>query len=84
MPYGSGVSKDQLRSIARTLISEGRLPMMRSTVVDAGHGTGALCRLCEEPIDEYHIEYAVRDLRDGSSLSFHLPCHTAWQLACAE
>jgi len=84
MPYGSPAFKDSLRLIARTLMSEGRLPMALSAVVDAGYGSGAVCRLCEQPIDQYHIEYEVTDARDGSTLSFHLTCHRAWRLECAD
>jgi len=52
--------------------------------MDAGYGSGAVCRLCEQPIDHDHIGYEVTDARDGSSLLFHLTCHRAWQLECAD
>jgi hypothetical protein len=73
MPYGSGRLNGRFRSIARTLIGEGRLPRMSSAVMDAGYGSGAVRRLCEQPIDHDHIGYEVTDARDGSSLLWWWP-----------
>jgi hypothetical protein len=84
MPYGSGAPADGLQSIAHTRIADGRLPILPSATVEAGYGSGTVCRLCEEPIYPDQVEYQVKDARDGTSLSFHLICHAAWQLACAE
>ena len=82
MPYGPRTSEDQLRSIARQRITDGLLPVLFSRMMSASYGTGAVCRLCERPIEPPHVEYEVTDERDGHSLSFHLVCHAAWQLEC--
>lgn len=82
MPHGPRVSDDKLRSLARDRIADGRLPVVFSHSMQAGHGSGATCCVCEQPIEPQHIEYEVTDLRDGRALSFHFACHAIWQLEC--
>ena len=80
MPYGSRLSEKELRSIARRLISDGRLPIMFPKELLGGYGSGSPCCLCEQPIDRQHVEYEVTDARNGRELRFHVVCYAAWQL----
>jgi hypothetical protein len=82
MPYGSRTSEHQLRSMAHERISDGRSPVMFPPAINAGYGSGAECRLCEQPIEPQHVEYEVTDAREGRALPFHLVCYAAWQLEC--
>jgi hypothetical protein len=46
----------------------------------AGHGTGAICNGCGEPIQAHEIEYEV-ELPPGAdvpALNFHLVCYRSW------
>ena len=82
MPHGPRIPDDRLRALARERIADGRLPMIFSHSIEAGHGSGAPCCLCEERIESQHIEYDVTDPRDDRQLCFHMACHAIWQLEC--
>jgi len=82
MPQGRSLPDDSLRSMTRERIADGRLPVIFPHSIQAGYGSGAICRVCELPIEQQHIEYEVSDPRDGRPLSFHLACHAIWQLEC--
>lgn len=84
MPYGSRLSEEDLRSIARQLISDGRLPVIFSENLFGGYGSGLPCCLCEQPIERKHVEYEVTDPRNGRAFRFHLVCHAAWELECVQ
>lgn len=46
----------------------------------AGHGTGAICNGCGQPVQSNQIEYEV-ELPEGSTsskLNFHFDCYRAW------
>lgn len=82
MPTGSSLSNEQLRSLARERLDDGRLPEAICTTLDAGYGSGESCVLCDELILPAHTEYMIADPRHGEALLFHLRCHHAWQLEC--
>lgn len=82
MPHGPRVSDEHLRSLARERIADGRLPVIFSHSMQAGHGSGTRCCVCEQPIEPQHIEYEVTDYRSGAQMSFHFACHAIWQLEC--
>lgn len=82
MPHGPRISDDRLRSLARERIRAGQLPLFFSHTIEAGHGSGATCCLCDERIEPQHVEYEVIDARDGRPLLFHMACHAIWQLEC--
>jgi hypothetical protein len=82
MPRDSRASENQLRSMAHERIVDGRLPVMLPPTLNAGWGSGAVCRLCEQPVQPGHVEYAVTDARDGHELPFHFLCYAAWQFEC--
>jgi len=46
----------------------------------AGHGTGAICNGCGQPVQAHEIEYEV-EMPAGSdvpALNFHLMCYRNW------
>ena len=83
MPTEPVLPESELRSRALQRIGDGRLPVVLSTRIDAGYGTGIRCDLCDQPIASDKIEYDVADPRSLKLLRFHLACHLAWQRECA-
>ena len=65
---------------AREYVATGLLPRFVPTKIGAGHGTGAKCSLCNNPIEPAEIEYEVNQ-RGGLKFRFHIRCHAIWQLA---
>lgn len=64
------------------LIVQGQLPLMFSRHIAVGDGTGwNCCAACGRPIEVEQTEYAVNTDK-GSSLHFHMRCHTLWQIEC--
>jgi hypothetical protein len=83
MPFALRIRPRDLRSLARQKIADHRLPVKFGRPRSGGYGSGAtLCDLCEQPIERCDVQYQVSDPRNRLSLSFHVPCHVAWKLAC--
>lgn len=72
----------ELRTRARTLIAQGRLPAVRSLQCWAGTGNNEVCSLCGEPIARNEVEFEIEDAT-GALYRFHFLCHAAWQFECA-
>jgi len=83
MPAEPVLPESELRSRAQQCIEDGRLPLMLSTHIYAGDGTGELCELCDRPIAADKIEYDITDPDSGKTLHFHIACHFEWQRECA-
>ena len=82
MPYGSGSSDPELRSLARQRLDAAQLPLALTGQLYAGRGSGQRCALCAQKIEPEHVEYEVDIASDVRTLLFHLRCHNAWQLEC--
>jgi len=82
MPHEPVLPESELRWRALQRIEDGRLPLVLSTRIDAGYGTGVQCYLCDQPIAADKIEYDITD-HNGKLLHFHFACHLAWQRECA-
>ncbi len=65
---------------AREYIATGVLPRAVPPSIGAGHGTGATCSLCNNPIKPAEIEYELRG-HGRVTFRFHIRCHAIWQLA---
>jgi len=81
MPTKPVLSESELRSRALRRIEDGRLPLVLSSHIEAGYGTGVQCYLCDQPIAADKIEYNVSG-HNGKLLNFHVACHSAWQREC--
>jgi len=72
-------SKDltELRRLLTEKRRVGRLPPISSSRTWAGNGSGALCLLCEFPIERGQIEYEVESQSgpDTQLLRFHELCY---------
>jgi len=83
MPTEPVLPESELRARVVQRIESGRLPLVLSTHIEAGYGSGGLCVLCDQPIVADKIEYDVIDPRTGEALRLHFACHLAWQRECA-
>lgn len=75
---------DDLRTKARTVIASGKLPVDAPNRMWGGSGTGALCVVCDLPINRDEAEVDIEVYRDSGSprvdkYEFHLRCFTAWE-----
>jgi hypothetical protein len=82
MPHGPPICDEELRSMARERIADGRLPIIFPRSMHAGYGSGTTCQVCAQPIEPFQIEYEITASPDNRLLSFHLACHAIWQLEC--
>ena len=85
MPTESQIRDRELRSRVRKRIENGRLPLILSRDIAAGHGSGKnTCAACDQLITRDHIEYEVQSTRIPVPLLFHFGCHVVWQIECAK
>jgi hypothetical protein len=82
MPNAPALGDEELRARVRQRIEQGRLPVVVSTELWAGYGTGAPCSGCTEPIAPNNIEFEVQHLQGYAELVFHARCHVLWQAEC--
>ncbi len=70
----------------RTRVAEAQyaaVPYQKPMRTWAGHGSGALCDLCRQPIEADQIEYEL-ELPPGAqaaALNMHLACYEKWSAA---
>ena len=75
----------ELRVHARELIQQGRLPQAAPERIWAGQGSGRQqCNLCNQVIHPEEVEYEVDAGERVRLYHFHLRCHAAWQVECAD
>lgn len=69
-----------LRPLIRSMIAEGRLPLMRESHVWGGPGTGVVCAACGERITktEVGIETSNGALDEVNALQLHVHCFHVW------
>ena len=66
-----------LRSVARRLIQEGKLPKDSSLRVYGGPSAGAICRLCDLPIAAQSPELEIATPEHGG-VQLHPNCFAVW------
>jgi hypothetical protein len=73
-----------LRPTASERIANGQLPGAAPSRMWAGHGSGQLCALCDQPITSDDVEYEVEVQRDSApaTFRFHRACESVWRGAC--
>jgi hypothetical protein len=84
MPYN--YLENELRGMARELITNGRLPCQQPMRIWGGHGTGEqICSVCDRIISSDEVEYEIEHDSGGTKYlsRFHFLCHAAWQVECA-
>ena len=73
-------NEQALRARARQRIGQGLLPREKPTRMWGGRGTGAVCNLCDRPIDSSEPEMELEYEPSGgvSSVRLHLHCQSIW------
>jgi len=66
-----------LRSVARRLIEEGRLPKDSALRVYGGPSAGAICRLCGLPISAHAPEIEIES-HEPIGVLLHPDCYAIW------
>ena len=71
--------RGDLDTLLRAKIAAGTLPLPSGPPgkVWVGKGNGRICDVCDEPINDIHLEYEA-DLSDGHTLRFHQKCLGVW------
>ena len=73
-----------LREKAREAIKNGKLPAMQPRRTWGGPGSGTVCSVCGEPVNQDQMELEIEYRRNGRSSDldhyfFHVQCFTAWE-----
>ena len=82
MLVNSVMEEERLRRQAQDRIRQGKLPAHAPLRTWAAPGTEYPCALCDLPITQNEIEFAL-EFEVGPnaiSLRFHSLCHAAWEL----
>ena len=75
----------ELRKLAREVLRKGTLPRREPDRTWGGHGVGAPCAVCGEPVRHDQIEYEIQFAHDGANpgldkYHLHLRCFAAWEM----
>ena len=77
------VDDEGLRSKARELIQQGKLPAVTPTRVWGGPGVGAPCSVCTLPVTKEQKEFDIEfEQAGGAGLDkyhVHIRCFAAWE-----
>jgi hypothetical protein len=72
------------REQARKALIDKKLPARAPDRTWGGHGVGALCVICGEPVTKDEIEYELQFVHDGATpgldkYTLHMRCFAAWE-----
>jgi hypothetical protein len=75
--------EEALQKRARERIEQGLLPREKPTRLWGGHGSGAPCSLCDQPIAELEpeMELEYEAAAQIAPVRFHLRCQSLWDAA---
>jgi hypothetical protein len=73
-----------LREKARDAIRTGKVPSRRPDRTWGGPGVGALCSVCNLPVERGQMEFEIQLARDGDNpgldkFHVHIRCFAAWE-----
>ncbi len=76
----SGSQEEKLHARARQLLAQGELPREPANQIIAGFGDGAVCRLCERPVDTADVAYELTFGTDAAArkMVMHYGCFILW------
>jgi hypothetical protein len=75
----------RIRELARRALLDKKLPAKDPDRTWGGHGVGALCTICGEPVTPNDVEYEVQFAHDGANprlekYHLHIRCFAAWEM----
>ena len=68
-----------LRELIKQRLADGTLPLSRPDKLFAGHGSGAPCKACDEPIYPMQIEHEFNYEGERQTFRLHLECAGLWE-----
>lgn len=76
----SGSRDEVLHARVRHLLAEGELPKEPANQIIAGFGDGAVCRVCERPVDTADVAYELTFGTDVAArkVVMHYGCFILW------
>lgn len=80
MPTESQLRDAELRRRIGEKIDADLLPVLIPASIGGGHGSGAQCAACDQPITSTQVEYSTAT--KSGELNMHLGCHVIWQIEC--
>jgi hypothetical protein len=77
---GAGSEEVLLRQRVRHLVAHGELPRDPATQIIAGFGDGAVCVVCERPVQSADVAYELRfgTEADARKMVMHYACFIIW------
>lgn len=75
-PIRGGIDESAIRQRVRQELASGALARLDGGRSWAGRGTGRLCRMCDQPIDESQVELEVET---PEPVVLHRDCFFIWQ-----
>jgi hypothetical protein len=85
---GGENNENGLREKVRQAILAGKLPKQEPAATFGGHGYGATCAICGEPVAPHQIEFEIEFAPDAESdagpgpYHLHAQCFTVWEAEC--
>jgi hypothetical protein len=73
-----------LRDKARAAVRDGKLPNRRPDRTSGGLGVGAMCAICDLPVERNEMEFEIEFAHDGDNsgpdkFHVHFRCLAAWE-----
>jgi hypothetical protein len=73
-----------LRQKARAVVESGKLPSRGPDRTWGGPGVGAMCVICDLPVQRDQMEFEIQFARDGENpgldkFHVHIRCFAAWE-----
>jgi hypothetical protein len=68
-----------LRGVIRRKLDDGALPTKPPNKMYAGHGSGATCDACGDPIQPAQVEYELNYPDEHRAFRLHLSCAGLWE-----
>ena len=73
-----------LREKARAAVRNGKIPSRTPDRTWGGPGVGAMCAICDLPVERTEMEFEIQFARDGDNpgldkFHVHIRCFAAWE-----
>jgi hypothetical protein len=73
------MDRSNLRNVIVRKLDDGALPAEPPNKIYAGHGSGATCDACGDPIQPAQVEYELNYPDELRTFPLHLSCAGLWE-----
>jgi hypothetical protein len=73
------MNRPSLRDVIRRKLDDGDLPTRPPSKMYAGHGSGATCAACGDPVQPGQVEYELNYPDERRVVRLHLSCAGLWE-----